>query len=224
MTGVIESIRDHRDSNIAGLHQPVDGVSAPPIVAPAEPDVCCSQQPDCACDADDRTRRRSPGKGSIDPATFAARLNRLFDAVRPPGRGPLRNHEVIRDLRARGHVISAPYLSQLRNGRRDQPSPTTLRHLAGVFGISVEYFTTESSAYTRYLDGELYWLRMAHDPQVRAITTALLALSPDARERLLPAADLPADHPRDDRGDYCCQISRAHGTGQDHGTRHDHCP
>ncbi|WP_071288984.1 helix-turn-helix domain-containing protein [Mycolicibacterium llatzerense] len=116
---------------------------------------------------------------------MAARLNRLFDTIRPPGRGPLRNHEVIKALGARGIELSAPYLSQLRAGHRNHPSFETLRQLADVFGVPVAYFTDVDSAYTRYLEAELCWLRIAHNPQVRQLTTTLLALPPDAREGIL---------------------------------------
>lgn len=43
--------------------------------------------------------------------TFAARLNRLFDTVYPPGRGPHTSAEVIAALKAEGITMSAPYLS-----------------------------------------------------------------------------------------------------------------
>ena len=130
-------------------------------------------------------RRRRGVSASVDAGTVAARLNRLFDTVRPPGRGPLRNYEVIGALRVRGIEMSAPYLSQLRSGRRSSPSLDVLRALADFFGVSIAYFTDADSAYTRYVDAELCWLEAAHDPQVREFTTALLALAPDVREELL---------------------------------------
>ncbi len=132
-------------------------------------------------------KRHHRRKESIDPHTVAARLNRLFDTIRPPGRGPLRNYEVIKALRARGIEMSAPYLSQLRSGRRTHPRLDMLRPLADFFGVSVAYFTDADSAYTRYLEAELCWLEMAHAPEVRAITTALLTLPPDIREDILQA-------------------------------------
>ncbi len=53
--------------------------------------------------------------------TFAARLNRLFDTVYPPGRGPHTSAEVIGALKSEGVTMSAPYLSQLRSGNRTEP-------------------------------------------------------------------------------------------------------
>lgn len=53
--------------------------------------------------------------------TFSARLNRLFDTVYPPGRGPHTSAEVIAALKSEGITMSAPYLSQLRSGNRTNP-------------------------------------------------------------------------------------------------------
>ena len=61
--------------------------------------------------------------------TFAARLNRLFDTVYPPGRGPHTSAEVIAALKSEGITMSAPYLSQLRSGNRTNPSVATMAAL-----------------------------------------------------------------------------------------------
>ncbi|MFE1594181.1 helix-turn-helix domain-containing protein [Nocardia sp. NPDC058705] len=45
-----------------------------------------------------------------------------------------------RMLQAAGHSISAPYLSQLRSGNRDNPSPKTVAALAEYFQVTPEYF------------------------------------------------------------------------------------
>jgi hypothetical protein len=45
-------------------------------------------------------------------ASFAERLNRLFEVVFPPGRGPYTSAEVVKALNENGHRISAPYLSK----------------------------------------------------------------------------------------------------------------
>lgn len=194
MAGVVESGRDHRHINPVAHNQGADGATA--VLADAPSKAAATQRVKQCCQS-------GRSEESIEPVTFAARLNRLFDTIRPPGRGPLRNFEVLRELKARGCEMSAPYLSQLRTGHRSQPNRKAMRQLAGVFGVSVEYFTVANSAYTRYLDAELHWLHLAHDPQVRRITTALLTLPPDVREGVLRAAEL-AKHDRDDvRADDC---------------------
>lgn len=124
---------------------------------------------------------------SLDTATFAARLNRLFDTIWAPGRGPYRNFEVTQALDRRGHRLSAPYLSQLRSGIRKYPSPRTAEMLAEFFGVDVDYFDPETS-YARALDAELDWLDVVHDKSVRELTTALMALTPSQRDGLLEQA------------------------------------
>ena len=88
--------------------------------------------------------------------TFAARLNRLFDTVYPPGRGPHTSAEVIAALKAEGITMSAPYLSQLRSGNRTNPSSATMAALANFFRIKPAYFTDDE--YYEKLDKELSWL------------------------------------------------------------------
>ena len=86
--------------------------------------------------------------------TFAARLNRLFDTVYPPGRGPHTSAEVIAALKAEGVTMSAPYLSQLRSGNRTNPSTQTMQALANFFRIKPAYFTDDD--YYEKLDKELF--------------------------------------------------------------------
>ena len=85
--------------------------------------------------------------------TFSARLNRLFDTVYPPGRGPHTSAEVIAALKAEGITMSAPYLSQLRSGNRTNPSSATMAALANFFRIKPAYFTDDE--YYEKLDKEL---------------------------------------------------------------------
>lgn len=92
-------------------------------------------------------------------------------------------------LADRGHAMSAAYLSQLRSGYRSNPQPNTLRMLADVFGVRTEYLTGEDAAYTRRLHADMSWLDLAHDPDVRRVTSALLALPPDVREDVLQSAE-----------------------------------
>lgn len=86
--------------------------------------------------------------------TFAQRLNRLFDTVYPPGkRRPYSSAEAVTSVRAAGTPMSAPYLSQLRSGKRDNPSTATIQALAMFFGVDVAYFSDDD--YADRLDREL---------------------------------------------------------------------
>ena len=119
--------------------------------------------------------------------TFAARLNRLFDTVYPPGRGPHTTAEVIAALKAEGVTMSAPYLSQLRSGNRTNPSSATMAALANFFRIRPAYFTDD--AYYEKLDKELSWLSTMRDEGVRRIAVRTIGLSPQAQQNVVERVD-----------------------------------
>ena len=119
--------------------------------------------------------------------TFAARLNRLFDTVYPPGRGPHTSAEVIAALKAEGITMSAPYLSQLRSGNRTNPSAATIAALANFFRIKPAYFTDDD--YYDRLDRELDWLTGLRDEGVRRIAERAVGLSPEAHQDIVARVD-----------------------------------
>lgn len=119
--------------------------------------------------------------------TFAARLNRLFDTVYPPGRGPHTSAEVIAALKSEGITMSAPYLSQLRSGNRTNPSAATMAALANFFRIKPAYFTDDE--YYEKLNRELTWMAAVRHDGVRNIALAALELSQESKQELLARAD-----------------------------------
>src|ERR1700759_1862132 len=119
--------------------------------------------------------------------TFAARLNRLFDTVYPPGRGPHTSAEVIAALKAEGITMSAPYLSQLRSGNRTNPSSATMAALANFFRIKPAYFTDDE--YYEKLDKELSWLMTMRDEGVRRIAVRASGLSAEAQHDIAQRVD-----------------------------------
>ena len=134
---------------------------------------------------------KRPGEGPPDLdqmwRDFNARLNRLFDTVYPPGRGPHTSAEVIAALKAEGVTMSAPYLSQLRSGNRTNPSSTTMAALANYFRIKPAYFTDDD--YYEKLDRELTWLASMRDEGVRRIAARTVGLSPEAQQDLAYKVD-----------------------------------
>lgn len=119
--------------------------------------------------------------------TFAARLNRLFDTVYPPGRGPHTSAEVISALKAEGVTMSAPYLSQLRSGNRTNPSTSTMTALANFFRIKSAYFTDDE--YYEKLDKELHWLATMREDGVRRIAVRAYGLSTQAQQAIVDQID-----------------------------------
>jgi transcriptional regulator with XRE-family HTH domain len=119
--------------------------------------------------------------------TFASRLNRLFDTVYPPGRGPHTSAEVIGALQAEGITMSVPSLSQLRSGNRTNPSSATMAALANFFRIKPAYFTDDE--YYEKLDKELSWLSTMRDDGVRRIALRAVGLSSQAQQDLVERVD-----------------------------------
>ena len=79
--------------------------------------------------------------------TLTVRLNDLFNTVRPQGRR-WTNAEVAAELKRVSPElkVGAVYLSQLRTGKRTNPSQELLAALARFFGVSVAYFFDEELA------------------------------------------------------------------------------
>jgi transcriptional regulator with XRE-family HTH domain len=119
--------------------------------------------------------------------TFADRLNRLFDTVYPPGRGPHTSAEVVTALKAEGLTMSAPYLSQLRSGNRTNPSSATMAALANFFRIRPEFFTDDS--YYAKLDQELTLLAGLRDEGVRRVAARTIGLSPESQRDVVEKVD-----------------------------------
>ena len=79
--------------------------------------------------------------------TLASRLDDLFRTVRPQGKH-WTNAEVAAELKRVSPElkVGGVYLSQLRTGKRTNPSQELLAALAKFFGVSVAYFFDEEVA------------------------------------------------------------------------------
>jgi transcriptional regulator with XRE-family HTH domain len=82
----------------------------------------------------------------VPPSQLTNRLNRLFETVHPPGRGPYSNEEVAKAIRAQGGDISKQYIAYLRKGERDNPRMRHLEALARFFGVKSAYFFDDDTA------------------------------------------------------------------------------
>ncbi|MEG3630104.1 helix-turn-helix domain-containing protein [Streptomyces poriticola] len=82
-----------------------------------------------------------------DRPLLAVRLDDLFKTVRPKGRH-WTNAEVAEELKKANPElrVGGVYLSQLRTGKRANPSPDLLAALARFFGVSVAYFFDDEVA------------------------------------------------------------------------------
>ncbi|WP_433574475.1 helix-turn-helix domain-containing protein [Nocardia brasiliensis] len=87
---------------------------------------------------DDESASCACPQGALEPRTFARRLNELFEQWDATHGRHLTTTALAAVLGTRGHPISVAYLSQLRRGRRTNPSPELLRHLAVYFDVELD--------------------------------------------------------------------------------------
>lgn len=129
-----------------------------------------------------------PGQQPTAGESLADRLNRLFELVHPPDRGPYLNNEVAAELAKRGGpTVSGTYIWQLRKGERDNPTKRHLEALAGFFGVPVSYFFDDAAA--QEVVGELELLRQMRDSGVQRVALRALGLSPKSMEAVLATID-----------------------------------
>ncbi len=100
---------------------------------------------------------------------LAQKLQHLFRTIpQSEGRGFYTNDAMVRELADRGVAITVQHLSNLRNGRRDNPSARLLAEISDVFGVPMSYFFNpeEESRVNTELEA-LTQLRRANGLRVR---------------------------------------------------------
>ncbi|HSS55901.1 MAG TPA: helix-turn-helix domain-containing protein [Gaiellales bacterium] len=120
-------------------------------------------------------------------ADFAARLNKLFETVHPPGRKPPTNAGVAAALTEAGHSISKPYLSQLRSGQRTNPSDDTVAALAKFFKVKSDYFFND--IYAAKIDRDLELLAQLQGYGLRRLSSRAFDLSEESQNLLTSLAE-----------------------------------
>lgn len=126
---------------------------------------------------------------SADPRPrLAGRLDALFTSSRPQGR-QWTNAEVAAELkRASPQLkVGAVYLSQLRNGKRVNPSPELLAALARFFGVSVAYFFDDEVSDS--VQTELAALHAMRNAGVRAVAMRAAGMRADNLQAITAIMD-----------------------------------
>jgi len=129
--------------------------------------------------------------------TLAEKINRLFETLHPPDRGPWSNQEVERWLAERaavdgdGLTISANYLLLLRHGQRDNPTMRNVQAIAKFFQVDPGYFLRDDDDTEQtYIDLQL--LAAIRDEHVQSIAVRAFHLDPEMRAWLAHTInDLP---------------------------------
>jgi hypothetical protein len=115
--------------------------------------------------------------------SLAEQLQRLFATVpRPGGRDYWMNEEAAAAITAAGTAISPGYLSQLRTGKRDNPSARHLAAIARLFEVPIEYFFDPEVA--EKIDADLRLLTAVRDAGVQGIALRAQGLSQKSLEGL----------------------------------------
>ncbi|RIT36767.1 XRE family transcriptional regulator [Mycobacteroides abscessus] len=117
----------------------------------------------------------NPG-GEAGGPDLAAKLNNLFDTMHPDGQKPDSNEKVAEKLREKGVRITSQYLSQLRSGKKKNPSVDTLVALAEYFGLRTPTYLVDRGPHPD-LEAEFDYLRLLRDKKVRSIATRVSGLS-----------------------------------------------
>jgi transcriptional regulator with XRE-family HTH domain len=80
------------------------------------------------------------------PQTFADKLSRLFDVLHPAGERPMSTRELAARVKEHGGRISAAYISELRTGKKTNPTMDHIVGIAAAFGVPAGYFIDEEIA------------------------------------------------------------------------------
>ncbi|MEV8531812.1 helix-turn-helix transcriptional regulator [Streptomyces sp. NPDC051211] len=123
-----------------------------------------------------------------DRPLLAVRLDDLFRTVRPQGRH-WTNAEAAEELkRANPELkVGGVYLSQLRTGKRANPSPELLAALARFFGVSVAYFFDDEVAES--VRGELAAIEALRQSGVRAVAMRAAGMKKDNLQAITAIMD-----------------------------------
>ena len=110
---------------------------------------------------------------------LADRLNHLFATIpRPGGQGLWTNEQAAAELRLRGAGMSDGYISQLRNGKKNNPSARNLASIAELFAVPVDYFFNAETA--EKIDADLRLLVAVRDGGVKGLAMRAHGLSPES--------------------------------------------
>ncbi|MFY0409779.1 helix-turn-helix domain-containing protein [Solicola sp. PLA-1-18] len=119
---------------------------------------------------------------------LAERLNDLFSRVPKPGTTqPYSNDAVASELTAQGVSVTGVYISQLRNGRKDNPSARLLAAIAVFFGVPIGYFfdAAEASTVVAQLDD----LGRARDARIQGLMTRAQGMSDESLDHIASIID-----------------------------------
>jgi hypothetical protein len=138
--------------------------------------------------ADRETPQSSPPVPVPGPgASFADRLNYLFDRVRPPGADEFSNAHVARTISSYGQEsITGAYIGQLRKGHKT-PTVKLVPLFARFFGVEAGFFVEDEV--TRKVAQQFELLRKLSQAGVKQIALRAIGLSPQSLNEVMEKLD-----------------------------------
>lgn len=125
------------------------------------------------------------GDGASKQRSLAEKLDHLFATVHP-AKGEYTHQQVAVAIEAAGGAtISATYVWQLRNGKRDNPTMRHLEALSAFFGVPPTYFFDDEAAAS--IDVEL--LTSLRDASVRQLALRASGRSKDSVGAIVDMVD-----------------------------------
>jgi transcriptional regulator with XRE-family HTH domain len=107
---------------------------------------------------------------------LADRLNVLFARVPRPGtKQPYSNDRAAEDLSSAGYPVTGAYLSQLRSGKKNNPSARLLAGIAELFEVPITYFFEDEQA--EKIEEQLNTLVALRNAGVRGIVARSAGMS-----------------------------------------------
>ncbi|MFJ4703039.1 hypothetical protein ACIP5N_33295 [Streptomyces sp. NPDC088768] len=120
-----------------------------------------------------------PGPG----ASFAERLNYLFDRVRPPGAEEFSNTHVARTVSSHSETsVTSAYIGQLRKGTK-LPGYKLLKPFADFFGVKASFFVDDET--TRKVTDQFELLRQLQQAGVTQVALRAIGLSPQSLHEVM---------------------------------------
>lgn len=117
--------------------------------------------------------------GTDPPPTLAAKLERLFDTLRPRGERPMSNAAAAKAITEKtGVPISPAYLWQLRSGKSTNPTVEPLRAIAKFFGMDASYLI--ESEVSPDIEEQLKLIQVLRDAGIRGLAMRAAGLTPES--------------------------------------------
>lgn len=114
---------------------------------------------------------------------LSERLNHLFSTIPRPDRHTYwTNEQAAAELARRGTPMSDAYISQLRTGKKNNPSARNLAALAELFTVPMEYFFNADTA--AKIDADLRLLAAVRDTGVQGVALRASGLSAEGLANL----------------------------------------